>query len=64
MDGVDDLAAVNAFEVDARDAEICMAQLAPDDHQRDALASRLDGTRAPNGGWRPLSTPGSLPNRH
>ena len=43
MDGVDDLGAVDALEVDRRDAEVGMAELALDDDQRDTLARHLDG---------------------
>ena len=45
--GVDDLAAVDALEVDGRDAEVAVPELALDDDQRYALASHLDGVRVP-----------------
>ena len=45
MDCVDDLAAVNPFELDAGDAEVCMPELTPDDDQRDALSGHLDRVR-------------------
>jgi hypothetical protein len=42
VDGIDDLAAVDPFEVDAGDPEIGVAKLPLDDDQRDALAGDLD----------------------
>ena len=43
MDGLDDLAAVDALEVDAGDAEVAVSELALDDDQRHAFARHLDG---------------------
>ncbi len=43
MDGVDDLAAVDALEVDRGDAEVRVAELALDDVQWHTLSSHLDG---------------------
>jgi hypothetical protein len=41
--GLDDLAAVDALEVDGGDAEVAVSELAVDGDQRDAFASHLDG---------------------
>ena len=38
LDGADDLAAVDALEVDARDAEVGVSELALDDDEWDAVA--------------------------
>jgi hypothetical protein len=43
VDGVDDLAAVDPFEVNARDAEVRVPEVALDDDQGNALARHLDG---------------------
>ena len=43
VDGVDDLGAVDALQVDRGDAEVAVAELALDDDQRDAFARHLDG---------------------
>ena len=43
MDGVDDLGAIDALQVNRRDPEMGMPQLALDNDQRDALVSHLDG---------------------
>src|SRR5918992_161222 len=43
MDGLDDLAAVDALEVDAGDAEVAVSELALDDDQWHAFACHLDG---------------------
>ena len=45
VDGVDDLAAVDPFEEDARDAEVRVAELALDDDQRYAFGGHLDRVR-------------------
>jgi hypothetical protein len=45
VDGVDDLAAVDPFEVDAGDAEVRVPHLALNDDQRDALFGNLDCVR-------------------
>jgi hypothetical protein len=42
VDGVDDLGAVDALEVDARDPEVGVPELALDDHERNALVCHLD----------------------
>src|SRR5688500_6772112 len=42
VDGVNDLAAVDALQVDAGDAEVAVPELALDNDQRHALASALD----------------------
>jgi hypothetical protein len=47
VDGFDDLGVVDALQVDRRDAEIAVAELALDDDQRYAFASELDGVRMP-----------------
>jgi hypothetical protein len=41
VDGVDDLGIVDALEVDRGDGEVAVAELALDDHQRDALIGHL-----------------------
>ena len=43
VDGVDDLGVVDALEVDGGDAELAVAELALNDHERDAFAGHLDG---------------------
>jgi hypothetical protein len=43
VDGVDDLRAVDALQVNRRDPEVGVPELALDDDQRDALMSHLDG---------------------
>src|ERR671925_1321961 len=43
VDGLDDLAAVDALEVDTGDAEVAVPELALDDDQRHAFAGHLDG---------------------
>jgi hypothetical protein len=45
VDGVDDLGAVDALQVDRRDAEVGVPELALYDEQRNALASHFDGVR-------------------
>jgi hypothetical protein len=50
--GVDDLAAVDALQVDGRDAEVAVSELALDHDERHALASHLDGVGAGAGGAR------------
>ena len=47
VNGVDDLGAVDALQVDRGDAEARVAELALDDDQRHALASHLDGVGVP-----------------
>jgi hypothetical protein len=43
VDGGDDLSGVDALQVDRGGAEVCVAELALDDVERDALAGELDG---------------------
>jgi hypothetical protein len=43
VDGVDDLGAVDALQVDRGHAEAGVPELPLDDDQRDALACHLDG---------------------
>ena len=45
VDGLDDFAVVDALQVDGRDAEVGVAELALDDVERNALAGHLDGVR-------------------
>lgn len=45
MDGVDDLGAVDALQVDRCDAQAGVPEPALDDDHRDALACHLDGVR-------------------
>jgi len=47
VDGVDDLAAVDPLQVDARDPEVRVTELALDDDQRDALPGHLDSVSMP-----------------
>src|SRR3954454_375957 len=47
VDGVDDLGAVDALQVDRGDPEVGVPELALDDDQRHALAGHLDGMRVP-----------------
>ena len=47
MEGFDDLAVVDALQVDRSDAEVAVAELALDDDQRHAFAGELDGVRVP-----------------
>ena len=47
MDGLDDLCVVDPLEVDRRDAEVAVAELALDDDERDALVGHLDGVPQP-----------------
>src|SRR5829696_1188123 len=47
MDGFDDLGVVNGLQVDRRDAEVAVAELALDDDQRHAFARQLEGVRMP-----------------
>lgn len=52
MDGVDDLAVVDALEVDRGDAEIGVSKLALDDGERDAFARHLYGVGMTKLVWR------------
>ena len=47
VNGVDDLADVDALEIDAGDAEVRVAELALDDQERDALTGHLDSVSMP-----------------
>jgi hypothetical protein len=47
VDRADDLAAVDALEVNARDAEVCVSELALDHDERDAFVRHLDRVRVP-----------------
>jgi hypothetical protein len=47
VNSFDDLAVVDALQVDRSDAEVAVAELALDDDQRHAFASELDGMRVP-----------------
>src|SRR5215207_462562 len=60
MDGFDDLFVVDALQVDRRDAEVAVAELALDDDQRHAFASQLDGVRVPELVRREASADASL----
>jgi hypothetical protein len=52
MDGLDDLAAVDALHVDGRDAKVAVSELARDDDQRHAFAGYLDGVSVTELVWR------------
>jgi hypothetical protein len=45
VDGADDLGVVDPLEIDARDAEMAVAELALNDDQRYAFARQFDGVR-------------------
>ena len=47
MDGADDLAAIDALEVDAGDAKVGVSELALDDDERDAFVRHLDRMSVP-----------------
>jgi hypothetical protein len=47
MHGADDLAAVDALEVDAGDAHVGVSELALDHDKRDPLVRHLDRVRVP-----------------
>src|SRR5215207_11255 len=49
---LNDLAAVDALQVDGRDVEVAVSELAPDDDQRHAFARHLDGMGVPELVWR------------
>ena len=67
MDGVDDLGAVDALEVDAGDAKVRVPELALDDVERHAFAGHLDRMRVAELVRREPPThaggPGELPRR-
>jgi hypothetical protein len=48
VNSFDDLAVVDALQVDRSDAGVAVAELALDDDQRHAFASELDGIRVPD----------------
>jgi hypothetical protein len=45
--GLDDLAAIDALEVDGGDAEVAVSELALDDDQRYAFSGHFDGVGVP-----------------
>ena len=47
MDGADDLAAVDALEINAGDAEVGVPELALDHDERDAFVRHLDRVSVP-----------------
>jgi hypothetical protein len=47
VDGVDDLGAVDALQIDRGDAEVGVPELALDDEQRHAFPGHLDGVCVP-----------------
>ena len=47
MDGADDLAAIDALEVDAGDAKVGVSELALDDDERDAFVRHFDRVSVP-----------------
>jgi hypothetical protein len=47
VDAADDLAAVDALEVDARDAEVGVSELVLDDDQRHAFVRHFDRVSMP-----------------
>jgi hypothetical protein len=47
VNGADDLAAVDALQVDARDGKVGVPRLPLDNNQRNALVRHLDGVRVP-----------------
>jgi hypothetical protein len=55
VDRVDDLGVVDALEVDGRDPEVGVAELALDDDQRHTLAGHRDGVRVAELVWRKAS---------
>jgi hypothetical protein len=58
VDGIDDLRAVYALEVNAGDPEVAMPELPLDDDQRNAFVRHLDSVRMPHLMWRePACTP-------
>ncbi len=63
MDGVDDLSAVDALEVDAGDAEMGMPQLALDNDERDAFVRHLDCVCMPQLMWCESSSDASCGGR-
>jgi len=48
VDGVDDLAAVDSLEVDARNAEVGVPELALDHDERDTFARHLNRVSVPH----------------
>ena len=51
VDGGDDLGVVDPLEIDRGDAEVAVAELALDDHERHAFASHFDGECMPQLVW-------------
>jgi hypothetical protein len=51
MNCVDDLGVVDPLEVDRGDAEVAVAELALDDHERHTFASHFDGVGVPQLMW-------------
>jgi hypothetical protein len=47
VDRVDDLARIDSLEINRRDPEVRMPELALDDRQRDPFVSHLDRVRVP-----------------
>jgi hypothetical protein len=47
VDGIDDLAAIDALEVGVRDTEVGVPELPPDHDERNALVRHLDGVSVP-----------------
>ncbi len=45
VDGLDDFGVVDSLEIDRRDAEVAVAELPLNDHERHALESHFDGMR-------------------
>jgi hypothetical protein len=63
MDGADDCAAVDALEVDARDAEIGVSELALDDDKWEAFVRHLDSVSVPELVWREATSHAGLSGR-
>jgi hypothetical protein len=55
VDGIDDLGAVDALQVDRGDSEIGVTELALDHKQRHTFTSHLDGVCVPELVWREAS---------
>src|SRR3954469_22290198 len=64
VDGLDDLVRADALQVDRRDAEVAVAELALDDVERDAFVGEFDGVGVaelvlvPTSAQAPLGRPG------
>jgi hypothetical protein len=59
VDGADDLAAVDALEVNAGDAEVRVPELLLDDDERDTFVGHLDRMSVPQHTRRSLKLRGS-----